>query len=207
MAAPKDRIDTVVFDIGNVLITWDPRWLFRKLLPDDGAIERFMTETDFVGWNVAHDAGQRFADGIARHGEKFPHHRHLFQAFFDRWEETLGGPIADSVALSRELRGAGYRTLALTNFSAETFPRAVRLHPFLSEFEGVVVSGREGLIKPDPAIYHCLCARYQVEPQRAVFIDDSLPNVHAAQAVGMHAIHFTPQTRLRKELEALGVAA
>jgi 2-haloacid dehalogenase len=207
MSETSDRIDTVVFDIGNVLIAWDPRWLFRKLMPDDAAIERFMVETDFLAWNVAHDAGQPFAEGIARHGNAFPHHRHLFEAFFARWEETMGEPIADTLALSRELRARGYRTLALTNFSAETFPRALRVHPFLDEFEGILVSGREGLIKPDPAIYLRLCVRYRVEPTRAVFIDDSLPNVLGARGIGMHAVHFAPQIQLRHELEALGVVA
>ncbi len=200
-------IDTVVFDIGNVLIPWDPRWLFRKLLPDDAAIERFMSETDFLAWNVAHDAGQPFAEGIVRHGQAFPHYRHLFEAFFERWEETIGAPIAGTVALARELRAAGHRTLALTNFSAETFPRALRLHPFLDEFEGILVSGRERLLKPDPAIYLRLCERFRVEPARALFIDDSLPNVEGARSIGMQGVHFVSVDQLRDELRGLGVVA
>jgi 2-haloacid dehalogenase len=200
-----ERYDTVVFDIGNVLIPWDPRRLFRKLLPDDAAIERFMVETDFLAWNLAHDAGQPFAEGIARHGQLFPHYRHLFQAFFERWEETLGEPIAGTLALARELRAAGYRTLALTNFSAETFARALRLHPHLGEFEGIVVSGHERLLKPDPAIYLRLCERFHVEPARAVFIDDSLPNVEGARSIGMQAVHFASADQLREELKALCV--
>ncbi len=199
------NIDTVVFDIGNVLIPWEPRWLFRKLLPDDAAIERFMAETDFLTWNLAHDAGQRFAEGIARHGTAFPHYRHLFEAFFERWEETTGEPIAGTLALARELRAAGYRTLALTNFSAETFPRALRLHPHLDEFEGIVVSGHERLVKPDPAIYRRLCERFRVEPARSVFIDDSLPNVEGARSIGMLAVNFVSADQLRDELRGLGV--
>jgi 2-haloacid dehalogenase len=201
------RIDTVVFDIGNVLIPWDPRWLLRKLLPDDAAIERFMLETDFLAWNVAHDAGQPFAEGIASHGQAFPHYRHLFEAFSERWEETIGEPITGSVALARGLRGAGYRTLALTNFSAETFPRALRLHPHLQEFEGILVSGHEHLIKPDPAIYRRFCERFRVKPARSVFIDDSLPNVEGARSIGMLAVHFTSAAQLRGELRDLGVTA
>lgn len=205
MTAPA--IDTIIFDVGNVLIPWDPRRLLRKLLPDDDAVERFLVESDFLAWNALHDAGQPFAVGIERQGERFPHWRHLFQAFFDRWEETVAPPIDDTLALARALRRAGYRTLALTNFSAETWPRARRLFPFLDEFEGVVVSGHERLMKPDAAIYRRLCQRYGVHPQGAVFIDDSLPNVEGARGVGMAALHFTTPARLLDELAALGVVA
>lgn len=198
-------VDTVVFDIGNVLIPWEPRWLFRKLLPDEAAVERFIEEVDFNSWNAQHDAGQSFAHGIARHGALFPHYRHLFAAYFERWEESIGEPIEGSVALARKLREAGYRTLALTNFSGETFPRAVRAHPFLNEFEGVLVSGEERLMKPDPAIYRLLCQRYCIDPVKAVFIDDSLANVDGARRIGMHALHFSSVDRLLGDLAALGV--
>ncbi|HET9822158.1 MAG TPA: HAD family phosphatase [Burkholderiaceae bacterium] len=200
-------IDTVVFDIGNVLIPWNARWLFRKLLPDDAAVDRFMDEVDFVSWNRAHDAGQPFAEGIARHGAAFPHYRPLFEAFFERWVETIGEPIEGSVALARRLRTSGYRTLALTNFSAETFPRALQRHPFLAEFEGIVVSGHEGLMKPEPAIYRRLCERYRVDPARAVFIDDASANVEGARAIGMHGVQFESPAQLVLDLRALGVAA
>ena len=198
-------IDTVVFDIGNVLIPWNPRWLFRKLLTDEAALERFLGEVDFNAWNAQHDAGQSFAHGIAQHGARFPHYRHLLQAYFDRWEETIAEPLQESVALTRKLRAAGYRTLALTNFSTETFPRAVRRNPFLNEFEGILVSGEERLMKPDPAIYRLLCERYSVTPGKCVFIDDSLPNVEGARRVGMPALHFGSTGRLLDDLDALGV--
>ena len=200
-------IDTVVFDIGNVLIPWDPRWLFNQLLADAGTVDRFLAEVDFFHWNEQHDAGQTFAAGIAERSSRFPHHRHLFQAFFDRWEETMGPPIEGSVALARQLRSAGYRTLALTNFSAETFPRAVRRHAFLTEFEGVVVSGQERLMKPDPAIYRRLCERYSVTPDKAVFIDDSAKNVEGARHVGMQGVHYQSEQQLLAALAALGVQA
>ena len=198
-------IDTIVFDIGNVLIPWNPRWLFRKLLADEAALDRFLEDVDFNAWNAQHDAGQRFARGIEQHGARFPHYRHLLQAYFDRWEESIAEPFQESVALTRKLREAGYRTLGLTNFSAETFPRAVRLNPFLDEFEGILVSGQEKLVKPDPAIYRLLCERYSVTPSRCVFIDDSLHNVEGARGIGMHALHFRSTDRLLRDLDALGV--
>lgn len=198
-------INTVVFDIGNVLIPWNPRWLFQRHLPRAEDIERFLAEVDFLGWNEQHDAGQLFEHGIAQRSERFPHYRHLFEAFFEHWEESLGPPIEGTVALARTLRERGYRTLALTNFSAETFPRATQLHGFLNEFEGVVVSGRERLMKPDPAIYRLLCERYDVQPTQAVFIDDSLKNIEGAQRIGMHGIHFESVPQLMLSLAALGV--
>ncbi len=200
-----NRINTVVFDIGNVLIPWNPRWLFRNVLPNDEDIERFLSEVDFVGWNESHDAGQRFADGIAQRSAAFPHYQHLFKAFYERWEESLGPPIQGTVELASRLRQKGYRTLALTNFSAETFPRAQRLHSFLTEFEGIVVSGHEKLMKPDPAIYQLLCQRYQVTPSQAVFIDDSPKNVTGAQQIGMHAVHFQSVALLIDALRDLGI--
>ena len=198
-------IDTVIFDIGNVLIPWDPRWLFRKLLPDEAALERFMSETDFMQWNAQHDAGQAFEHGIDKQGASFPHYRHLFQAYFERWEETIAPPIQGCVSLARKLRAAGYRTLVLTNFSAETFPRAIRLNPFLTEFEGIVVSGEEKMMKPEPAIYRLLCERYAIQAASAVFIDDSLQNVEGARRIGMHALHFKTVEQLHGDLEALGI--
>jgi 2-haloacid dehalogenase len=198
-------IDTVVFDIGNVLIPWNPRWLFNRLLPNEAAVERFLAEVDFTAWNLQHDAGQPFAAGIESHGRAFPHYRHLFEAYFEHWEDSLGEPIDGTVALARRLRAAGYRTLALTNFSAETFPRAVRLHPYLDEFEGVVVSGVEKLTKPDPAIYRLLCERYSVVPARALFIDDSAGNVEGARSIGMQAVHFRSVDRLEQALLGLGI--
>ena len=207
MSTPSPAIDTVVFDIGNVLIPWNARWLFGKLLPDDAAVDRFLDEVNFIAWNLAHDAGQPFAEGIAQGAARFPQYRHLFAAYFERWEESIGPADPQTVGLSRQLRAAGYRTLALTNFSAETYPRAVRLHPFLEEFEGVLVSGEERLVKPDPAIYRLLCERYAVTPARAVFIDDSLPNVHGARSAGLQALHFQSYARLLDDLRALGVKA
>lgn len=198
-------IDTIVFDLGNVLIPWEPRWLFRKLLADEAAIERFLDEADFNRWNALHDAGQPFAVGIESHGAKFPHYRHLLQAYYERWEESVAPAFEESVGLLRELKGAGLRVLALTNFSAETFPRARRLYDFLGEFEGIVVSGNEGLIKPDPAIYELLFKRYGVTPEHAVFIDDSAANVETARRLGMHAIHFTAPHLLRQHLRELAL--
>jgi len=204
MSSPP--IDAVIFDLGNVLIPFNPRWLFRKLLPDDATIDRFFEETGFDTWNLEMDAGRPFADGIAAHSERYPHHRSLFQAFFERWEETVGEPIAESIDVFRTLKREGIRTYALTNFSAETFPLAVARFPFLEEFDGTVVSGHEKVVKPDPAIYQLLMQRYDITAECAVFIDDRLENVDAARQLGLHGIHFTDPSLLRDALRALGLS-
>ena len=198
-------IDSVIFDLGNVLIPFNPRWLFRKMLPDEASIDRFFDETGFDAWNLEMDAGRRFADGIAAHSQRFPHRRALFEAFFERWHETVGEPISESVNLFQTLQQKGIHTYALTNFSAETYPLAVARFPFLSDFDGTVVSGDEGVIKPDPAIYELLLQRYSITPSRAVFIDDKLENVEAARHLGLQGIHFIEPAATRIALRALGL--
>ena len=203
--ASAARVDAVVFDLGNVLIPFNPRWLFRKLLRDEASIDRFFAETDFDAWNTAMDAGRRFADGIAAHSRRFPHYRALFEAFFARWPETVGEPIAESVEVLRALQQSGIRTYALTNFSAETYPLAAARFPFLADFDGAVVSGSEGVVKPDPEIYQRLVERYSIVPARAVFLDDKLENVDAARRLGFYGIHFTDPGLVRPALRALGL--
>ena len=196
-------INAVIFDLGNVLIPFNPRWLFRKMLPDEASIEQFFAETGFEEWNLGMDAGRPFAEGIAAHSARFPHHRTLFEAFFHRWHETVGEPIAESVEMLRSLRENGVRTFALTNFSAETYPLAVARFPFLNDFDGTVVSGEEGVVKPDPGIYQRRLRRYSIPAERAVFIDDRLENVEAARRLGLHGIHFVEPQAVRAELRSL----
>jgi 2-haloacid dehalogenase len=198
-------IDAVVFDLGGVLIDWDARYLYRRLLPDDDAIEAFMTQVGFVDWNEALDAGDDWDDAVERLAERHPEHRELITAFRDRWEETLGEPIEPVVDILRELVDAGVRTFALSNWSRRTFDIGRPRFPFLDWFEGVVISGDEGTTKPDPAIFQAIVERYGLEPDRTVFIDDRQANVDAAAALGMHGIHLRAPADLRAELAALGV--
>ncbi len=198
-------IDTVVFDLGEVLIPWNPRSLYRKVLAEEAEMERFLGEVCTHEWNVQQDGGRPIATGTALLIERFPQREALIRLFYDRWSEMLGEAVEGSVRLVHELKAQGYRLLALTNWSAETFPRARPLYPVLDEFEGIVVSGQEGITKPDPHIYRLLCDRYRVVPAQAMFIDDSLANVLGARAVGMEAIQFHSPEQTRKELVALGL--
>ncbi len=200
-----ESIDTVIFDLGDVLIPWNPRNLYRKLFSDEAEMERFLAEVCTMEWNAQQDAGRPREEGTALLVARHPEYEPLIRVFYDRWEEMLGEVIQGSAELLLELKAKGYRVFALSNWSAETFPVARPKYPILEEFEGLVISGREGLIKPDPAIYRLLCERHGIDPRRAVFIDDNLANVEGARGVGMRAIAFRDAAQARKELAALGL--
>jgi 2-haloacid dehalogenase len=193
-------IDTVIFDLGNVLIGWDPRRLYRQLIPDEAQMEWFLREVCNSEWNEQQDAGRPWSEATALLRAQFPEHAELIDAYHLRWEETLLGAMEESVALLAALRERGVRLLALTNWSQETFPIARQLFPFLQWFEGIVVSGEERLIKPDPRIYQRLLERYAVDPSAALYIDDSARNVAAAEALGMQGWWFRDAQGLRHRL-------
>ncbi len=194
-----------VFDVGNVLIRWDSRALYRKLIADEQEREDFLTRICPGDWNLEMDGGKPFAQGIAERVALFPDQAHLIRAFDERWLETLDGAIEGSVAILEELRAKGIPTYAITNFSAEKFAEASRIFPFLTQFDGIVVSAHERLLKPDRRIYELLCSRHRLVPADCLFIDDNPPNVEGARAVGMRGHHFTAPAPLRAELKAAGL--
>jgi len=196
-------VDTVIFDLGNVLIAWDPRRLYRQLFDDEARMEWFLREVCSSAWNEQQDAGRPWTEATALLRAQFPEHEELIDAYHLRWEETLVGAMDDSVALLAQLRERGVRLLALTNWSQETFPIARQRFAFLQWFEGIVVSGEEKLIKPDPRIYQRLLERYGVEPSTALYIDDSARNVAAAEALGMQGWWFRDADGLRQRLVEL----
>lgn len=199
------KIDTVVFDLGNVLIPWDPRRLYRKLLSSEAEVEQFLAEVCTMPWHTQQDAGRPLAEATAERLALFPQHEALIRAFYDRVDEMFDVAIPESVAILHAVKAAGYRMYALTNWPGEMFPPAVRRYPFLNEFEGIVVSSHEKLVKPDPALYRILFDRYAINPATAVFIDDSLANVEASRALGMRAIHFRDPAELAPALRSLGL--
>jgi 2-haloacid dehalogenase len=199
------HVDTVIFDLGNVLIGWDPRRLYRSLIEDEAQMEWFLREVCNSAWNEQQDAGRPWAEATALLRAQFPEHAELIDAYHLRWKETLLGPIEGSVAVLAELKERGVRLLALTNWSQETFPVARQLYTFLQWFEGIVVSGEERLVKPDPRIYQRLLQRYSVDPAKALYIDDSARNVAAAEALGMHGWWFRDPEGLREHLVELGL--
>ena len=197
-------IKTIIFDLGKVLINWDPRNLYRKVFSDEKEMEYFLSEVCTMDWNEQQDAGRSWKDGIDLLVPQFPKYEMEINAYFDRWEEMLGGEISGTVEILKQLKASRkFRIYGLTNWSAETFPIALKQFDFLKLFEGILVSGNEGIKKPDPAIYERMLERYQIERQTALFIDDSLRNVKAAEKTGIKSIHFTSPEALEKSLEIL----
>ncbi len=199
-------INTIIFDLGKVLINWEPRNLFRKIFSDEKEMEYFLAEVCTMDWNEQQDAGRSWQDGIDLLVPQFPKYKKEINAYFDRWEEMLDGEISGTVQILKELKASGkYHIYGLTNWSAETFPIAVKQFEFLNWFEGILVSGSEGIKKPDPAIYELLLERYSIDRKTALFIDDSLRNVAAAEKIGIKSIHFIGPENLKSSLHELEI--
>ena len=198
---------TVVFDLGGVLIDWDPRYAYRQLGGTDEQIEHFLEHVAVAEWNRQMDGGKPFAEAIAARTEAFPEHAEWLEAWWSRWPDMLGGAIDGTVEILAELREKGTPLYALTNWSAETFPIAQERFDFLTWFRGIVVSGEVEKTKPDADIFHHLADDFGIEPAAAVFIDDSRPNVETARRLGFHGVHFTSPADLRRQLAALGLLA
>ena len=200
------RPSAVVFDLGGVLIDWNPRYLYRQLFDgDEAAMETFLTEVTTPEWNLQQDAGRSWDDAVAALTRQHPEHAELIAAYRDRWPETLGEAIGPTVEILDELRRAGVRLFALSNWSAETFPVARKRYPFLGWFEGIVISGEVGITKPDERVYRQLLERNGLDPASTVFVDDNEANVRAADEIGMIAIRFEGGDALRSTLSDLGL--
>ena len=200
------KIETVVFDLGGVLIDWNPRYLYRKIYNTEEEVTWFLNNVCTSEWNEQQDAGRSFEEATRELLDKFPDHEAAILAWYGRWQETIGGPLPDTVALLKNIKDNGQHKLyALTNWSAETFPWALDNFSFLHWFEGIVVSGVEKTRKPFPDFYHILLNRYNIHPERTVFIDDNWSNVEGARAVGIHAIHFKNAVQLADELKELSI--
>jgi len=196
----------VIFDLGGVLIEWDPRHLYRKLFAGDEAVmEHFLATVCTHEWNRRQDAGRSFAEGARLLKAEHPDKAELIDAYRARFDEMIAGPITGSVEIMTELRNRGFPLYGLTNWSAETYPAAVDRFAFLRWFRGILVSGEVEVVKPDPRIFALLIERFAVEPERTVYIDDVEANVAAARPFGIHAIQFTTPPKLREELVGLGL--
>lgn len=198
-------LTTVVFDIGNVLIEWDPEHLYRRLIPDADTRQRFLSDVCSPAWNLEQDRGRSWAEAVAERVALYPEYADLIRAYDEGWHEMVPGEVPGSVALLGELAEGDVPLYAITNFSNEKFAEAKARFPFLAtSFRDTVVSAEERLLKPDPRIYEVLLERNGLTAEACVFIDDSLKNVEAARAVGMAAIHFTGAEPLRLDLRRMG---
>jgi 2-haloacid dehalogenase len=194
-----------VFDVGGVLIDWDPRHLYRRLIADEAARERFLAEVCPPAWNLEMDRGRPWAVGVAERVALFPDQAALIRAFDARWPEMVAGAFVDTVALFEALLATGRPVYGITNFSVAKFAIARCRFPFLARFAGIVVSGEEGLVKPDPAIYRRLLSRHGLAAGGCLFIDDVAANVDGARAAGMQAVQYTGAAALRAELVGRGL--
>ncbi len=197
--------EAVVFDLGGVLVDWDPRHLYRKLIADEAEMEGFLAQVCNRDWNLQQDAGRPFSEGIVELAARHPENRVLIEAYWERWPEMLGGAIDETVAILEALAARRVPLYALSNWSAETWPHARRRFAFLDRFDGLVISGFEGVAKPEPEIFLRLLDRYALEADRVVFFDDVEANVAAARNAGMLAYRHVDAATLRGKLRAFGL--
>lgn len=194
-------IKAIIFDLGGVLIDWNPKYLYKNIFKDNNDTQHFLDTICTGEWNEEQDGGRSLEEGTKILINKFPGQEENIRAFYDRWEEMLGGAIEGTVDIFKELKAGGkYQIYALTNWSAETFPIAQEKFDFLNEFDGTVVSGTEKMRKPNPAFFQILLDRYNLKTDEVVFIDDNLRNVEAARKMGVDSIQFTSPKDLKLAL-------
>lgn len=194
-----------VFDIGQVLLRWEPKAALGPHFPDAAALETFMAEVGFMDWHARQDAGRAVAEAVADHAARFPRHAQVFAAFYDDWLKAVPGEVAGTRAIFEGLAARG-PVYGISNFSRELFDRTAPVHRFLDRFSGLVLSADVGINKPDPRIYAILCERYALAPGNCIFIDDAPRNVEAARAFGMDAVLFTDAPSLSEALRARGLS-
>ena len=197
-------IRNIVFDFGGVLVDWNPEYLFKDVFSDRSELDYFLENICTPDWNEEQDAGRSLSEAIRTLQERHPKYQDEIRLYYDEWTTMLGGPIQQNVALLKPLK-ANYRLFGLTNWSAETFPIAYDLYPLFGEFEGIVISGRERVAKPDSRIYLLLLERYGLAATECLFIDDSARNIQAATELGFRTLHLNTDVCLKEELKQLGI--
>ena len=198
-----DSIRNIVFDFGGVLIDWNPRYLYRTYFNDDREMEYFLSHVCTGEWNAEHDRGRTFDEGVRLLEERFPQYSEAIRLYRDGWESMLHGEFPGTVALLMKLKKLGYGIYGLTNWSAETFPIARSKYPVLHRFDGIVVSGQEKLIKPDPRIFGILLERYGLNAGECIFIDDSPANIATAARLGFNTVLFDNIGNVTRRVAAL----
>ncbi len=196
------KIDTIIFDLGGVLVDWKPEYLYRKIFNGNEKKVKWFLETVCTNaWNAEQDGGRTIEEAENIKIAEFPEHEDLIRLFYKQWHQMFSGPIEENVALFKALKASGnYKIYALTNWSAEKWDMALELFPFFHYFDGVVVSGQEKMRKPSPEIYNLLIDKFAINPENAIFIDDNEENIIAANALKIHGIHYKSPLKLLNEL-------
>ena len=203
----QQQVTAVVFDLGGVLLDWNPRHLYRRLFADPDEMEDFLARVCTPDWHRAHDLGEDVTQSCQRLARQHPRQRDMIMAWVDPGDEMAAGQIDGAVDVLAELKTHGVRCLALSNMEPATFAARLGRFPFMNWFDGYVISGLEGVAKPDPRIFQLLLRRYRLEPAATVFVDDSPANVEAARGQGLAAVRYTSAGQLRNRLRALGLTA
>ena len=199
-----NKINTIIFDFGGVLIDWNPRYMYRDEFEESSEMERFLNKVCTEDWNLQQDKGRTLAEGTRILQDNFPEHALKIQLYYDQWEKMIKGDIPQNVAVLQKLKEK-YKLYGLTNWSAETFPIVFKQFSFFTLFDGIVISGEEKLIKPDKKIFELMLERYHLEAKNSLFIDDNIHNIRAANEMGFKTIHVQEKTDLKTELHALGL--
>lgn len=200
------NIKNIVFDFGGVLMDWDPRYMYRKVFKTEEKMENFLQTICTTEWNAQFDKGLDFQEGINERIEKFPEYKEEIQLYKDRWIEMISGDIPENSQLIYELK-ENYKLFGLTNWAADTFELVYEQYPFFKELEGIVVSGEEKIIKPNPAIFKILLNRYQIKSSESLFIDDNYDNILTARELGFGTIWLEESTDLKEKLIDSGIKA
>jgi 2-haloacid dehalogenase len=198
------KIENIIFDFGGVLVDWNPRYLYKDLFQDDNEMEYFLKNICSEEWNSEQDRGRSLSEGTVLLQNKFPEYYSMIQIFYDKWETMLKSDIPGTVLLLYKLK-AKYKVYGLTNWSAETIPVIYKRFSFFKEFDGIVVSGQEKMIKPDKQIYYLLLDRYNLKAENTIFIDDNINNVRIAEQIGLHGIHYENSSQLETRLSSLNL--
>lgn len=200
-----DSITAIIFDLGNVLLGWDARRLYRRFFPDLQAVDSFLEQIRFTEWNARQDAGRPFHEGVAELTRQFPQHARLIQAYDTHWEDSVTGAYEGTIEIVRALKQAGWALYLLSNFSAEKFELVKKQYPFFHLFDDMIISGEHGVIKPHPAIFTLTLERIQREARECLFIDDSLPNIQTADSLGFQVIHYQSAVQLKNDLKKFNI--
>jgi 2-haloacid dehalogenase len=203
----EHKIDTIIFDLGGVLVDWNPAYLYKKVFNGDVTkVNWFLSSVCTIEWNTEQDAGRTIEEAVKQKVTEFPEYEDWIRLYYNEWHHMFSGPIHQNVELFKTLKASGnYKIYALTNWSAEKWDKAIELFPFFKDFDGVVVSGKEKTRKPFPKIYNIILNRYNITPENAVFIDDNKENVIAASSFNLNAIHFKTHEKLKEKLNSLQI--
>ncbi|MCL5260249.1 MAG: HAD family phosphatase [Gammaproteobacteria bacterium] len=201
----NSKINNIIFDLGGVLIDWDPRNVYKKIFSSETEMEDFLTNVCNTEWVLKQDAGQTLEEGTKMLCALHPDKSELIEAYYQRWHEMINGEISGTVEILNQLEERKFKLYALTNWSRETFPYAKNKFKFLHTFLDIVVSGEEKIIKPNKKIYEILLTRNNLKANESVFIDDNIANIEAAKSLGITAIQFISAPKLAKDLQKIGV--